>query len=201
MGVALITGGTKRIGDLIARHFKSQGWEVIAHSSSEADFNYPNQIKAMLESLSVPDLVINNAAIFESDDLSEEILRVNYHAPLQIIEYFATHSQKPICVINMLDAWARAAETKQFKTYRASKLMLTKFTKDSVRIMPNHIRVNGVELGMVLYKQGQSKKKFAKLQKKFPTSVDDILEVVDYIVKNEDIRGEVINIPEWKLAR
>jgi NAD(P)-dependent dehydrogenase (short-subunit alcohol dehydrogenase family) len=209
---ALITGGSKRIGAKITEHLHKSGWQATIHCRKlesdaanliQADLNSPEEIKEMLAKIPTPDLVINNAAIFEADAVPhshERHMQINYQAPVQIIEHYAQTASKEICIINLLDAWASIATPKMFGNYIKSKRALAQYTQASKLDLPANIRVNAIELGMVLYKEGQPKEIFLDLQKKFPTTLDDILQVIDYLVKDRSLRGEIINIPQWKLA-
>ncbi len=90
----LVTGGAKRIGECICKHFAQNGWHVLIHynkSNSDAenlakqinefggaaetvyfDLNQPENIDEIIKALceNHPDLqaIINNAAVFEYDD-------------------------------------------------------------------------------------------------------------------------------------
>ena len=90
----LVTGGAKRIGECICKHFAQNGWRVLIHynksetnaqclakqinefgGSAETicfDLNQPDKIDNIIKELCInyPDLrvIINNAAIFEYDD-------------------------------------------------------------------------------------------------------------------------------------
>lgn len=206
MRTALVTGGAKRIGASIVDHLRRSGWNVIVHyfasqrpdeNSVKADFNDPGEIKNMLAQLPAIDLIINNASIFEDDSSKlsfDRHMQINYEAPVQIAEHYR-HTNT--CIINILDAWATNAKSKNFQNYIASKRKLAKYTSTP---NPTLSRVNAIELGVVLHKEGQDKVAFDKLKQKFPTSVDDIFQVIDYIISDNNVRGEIINIPKWKLV-
>ena len=100
----------------------------------------------------------------------------------------------------MLDAWASSPNIKNFHAYAASKIALSEFTTNSNNMLTNNIRVVGLELGATLYKPEQPATIFKSLQKELPTTIDDVLQLVDYIIETEELRGEIINIPKWKLT-
>lgn len=220
MRIALVTGGAKRIGAEIARHLSEQNWKVIIHYNTsaqqaaalakeiggkivQADFADPVQIHKMLRSLGKPpDLIINNAAVLKNDfsvHAYDNQLQINLFAPQQIVWECCMATKDEICIINMLDVWASTMPA-NFGSYALTKMALGLFTRSFVKLLPQNARVNGIALGCVLYKAGQAQDVFLELQKKFPTSIDDILKAIDYIVLHKEIRGEVLKLTEWKPA-
>ena len=134
----LITGGSTRIGKEIALHFSKKGWNIAIHyfkSSSEA-----KKLKSILEKKSVKvvlikadlkntkqvekiipsvvkkigkiDCLINNAALFEKDDILNftnkswnDHLNINLLAPTILIKHFAKQASKKTSsnIINIID--------------------------------------------------------------------------------------------------
>ncbi len=218
MRTALVTGGASRIGAEIARHLSKQNWKVIIHYNTSqqqaedlareiggetvhADFAKSGQIQKMFSNISkMPELIINNAAIFKNDTSPlayDEQLQINLLAPQQIIWESCWATKNEISIINMLDVWATTMPV-NFESYALTKVALGLFTRNFARLLPLNARINGIALGVVLYKAGQAKDVFLELQKKFPTSIDDILKAIDYIISHKELRGEVIKLTEWK---
>ena len=87
---AFVTGGAKRIGAKIVEHLLNKGWNLIVHHYTTTAQNLPvKYIKANLNSIEeisnmlkalpvVPDLIINNAAIFEPDSAPDSKVRHIY---------------------------------------------------------------------------------------------------------------------------
>lgn len=93
--VALVTGGARRIGEVISRRLARSGWDVVVHCNSslaagqalatdlcshgaraatvEADLSNRDAVGTLLDRASQPfgpvTLLVNNAAAFERDDL------------------------------------------------------------------------------------------------------------------------------------
>ena len=117
----LITGGSIRIGREIAIHFSKKGWNIAIHyfkSSSEAKavkkIIEKNKVKVVLikadlknskqvnnifsiakKELGTIDCLVNNAALFEKDDILDftnktwnDHLNINLLAPTILIKHF-----------------------------------------------------------------------------------------------------------------
>ena len=118
----LITGGAKRIGAIMARHFAAAGWHVVIHygqSRAEAEalaatlpsaqcvsceLNDPDAAVAMVEALAarLPNwpLLINCAAVFRFDNahaldraVFDEAMRVNAASPTRMAQAFLAHAR------------------------------------------------------------------------------------------------------------
>ena len=122
----LITGGSTRIGKSIALHFAKKGWNIAIHyfsSSNEAknlkkiiekeqvkvvlikaDLKKIKQIEKIIptvrKKLGTIDCLINNAALFEKDDISDFTLK-SWNDHININVAFAKNS--PIGVDTMDD--------------------------------------------------------------------------------------------------
>ena len=118
----LITGAATRVGKAIALHFAERGWNIALHyfrSSSKAkklkkiieqnlvkvvlikaDLKNPKQIEKVMsiarKKLGTIDCLINNAALFEKDDITNfstkswnDHLNINLLAPTILTKQFA----------------------------------------------------------------------------------------------------------------
>ena len=128
----LITGGSTRIGRELALHFSKKGWNIAIHyfrSSSKAkilkknleensikvvlikaDLRSEKQVKKIIpfakKKLGTIHCLINNAALFEKDDVSNfslkswnDHLNTNLLAPTILIKEFAKQASKKIAQI------------------------------------------------------------------------------------------------------
>ena len=228
----LITGGSTRIGKEIALHFSKKGWNIAIHyfkSSSEA-----KKLKSILEKKSVKvvlikadlkntkqvekiipsvvkkigkiDCLINNAALFEKDDILNftnkswnDHLNINLLAPTILIKHFAKQASKKTLsnIINIIDQRVFKL-TPIFMSYTLSKSALYTLTKTmAMRLSPN-IKVNGIAPGPTIKSKRQSEKHFDKQAKstllKKPVSTQDICDTVEFLINNNSITGQVIAV-------
>ena len=177
----LITGGATRIGKEIAIHFSKKGWNIAIHyfkSSSKAKKLKreieSNQVKAVLikadlrnvkqvekiipivkKKLGTINCLINNAALFERDDILNftnkswnDHLNINLLAPTILTKEFIKQSSKKYIsdIINIIDQRVFKL-TPIFLSYTLSKSALYTLTKTmAMRLGPN-IKVNGIAPG------------------------------------------------------
>ena len=228
----LITGGATRIGKEIALHFSKRGWNIAIHyfkSHTEAKklkkIVEENSVKATLikadlknikqvekiipfvkKKLGTIDCLINNAALFERDDIFKftpkgwnDHLNINLLAPVILTKYFAkqTSKEKVFNIINIVDQRVFKL-TPHFMSYTLSKSALYTFTKTmAMRLSPN-IKVNGIAPGPTIKSKRQTIKHFNKqarstlLEK--PVGLKDICDTVEFLIKNKSITGEIIAV-------
>jgi len=229
---AIITGAAKRIGARIAKALGNEGWFVYLHynsSSKEAkkvlheikssggngqlikmDLSHPDcgeQIINQIDCTAPPvELLINNAAKFEYDDIStvnsvsmDQHFFANVRGPMLLSKAFfelITKGQQG-CVINVLDNKIFALNP-DYLSYTISKAALQCATETLAMAMAPHIRVNGIAPGITLESGGQGDISFQKGQKMSPigkvSSVKDIIKAVFFIVNTRSINGHIITI-------
>ena len=228
----LITGGSTRIGKQIAIHFARRGWNIGVHyfkSSSKAkilkkileknqikvalikaDLKNMNQVETIIsrakKQLGSLDCLINNAALFEKDDILNfplkswnDHLNINLLAPVILTKYFAKQAPKKNVsnIINIIDQRV-FRPTPIFMSYTLSKSALYTFTKTmAMRLSPN-IKLNGIAPGPVIKSKRQSVRHFNKQAKstllKKPVSLSDICDTVELLINSKSITGEVIAV-------
>lgn len=161
----------------------------------------PKLIKLVTERFGQLDLLINNAAVFEpstlketSDELLTRQTMVNYMAPFILIRDFAINASKGL-IINLVDA--RIANNKSdHLAYSLSKKSLWELTKSAALELAPFFRVNAIAPGAILPPAGKDihylKKIASKTPMKVPSGIDAVLRSIDFIIKNEDLTGQLI---------
>jgi len=228
----LITGGSTRIGKEIALYFSKKGWNIAIHylkSSSEAkklkSIMEKNSIKVVLikadlknkkqvekiiptvvKKLGKIDCLVNNAALFEKDDILNftskswsDHLNINLLAPAILIKHFVKQASKKKLsnIINIIDQRVFKL-TPIFTSYTLSKSALYTLTKTmAMRLGPN-IKVNGIAPGPTIKSKRQSKVHFNKQAKstllKKPVGLKDICDTLEFLINNNSITGQVIAV-------
>jgi NAD(P)-dependent dehydrogenase (short-subunit alcohol dehydrogenase family) len=225
MGTALITGAAKRVGSAIALGLAEAGWDIVLHfnkSIDEAlalkknierlgnkvyllqhDLSKLNEIEGLLPEITL-DLLVNNASIFENDNLLEiepelllQHLKINFIAPIMLTKLFMSRSagSSNPSIINILDNKIENSP-KNFISYYLSKNALSYFTRVSAENLAPRIRVNGVALGYIIKNDNQSNDSFERnishsLLKKIVLK-KNLVDTISYLAHNENTTGNII---------
>ena len=227
----IITGGATRIGAAIAKSLAGYDIKISIHFNKsineakklkkrledlgstvyliKADLNNQKQtqkiVKEAYDKMKGLDCLINNASVFENDNLknfSEESfskhMNINLKAPAILIKNFSKHVKTSQgVVINILDQRIEKL-TPYFFSYTLSKTALGTLTATSaMRLSPN-IRVNGVSPGPTLKNKRQSETHFKKQWKsvllKKKVDLDNICDSVKFLIGNNNVTGQIINV-------
>tara|TARA_B100001173_G_scaffold217137_1_gene187656 strand:+ start:25 stop:777 length:753 start_codon:yes stop_codon:yes gene_type:complete len=227
----IITGAATRIGAAIAKKLSGPNIEIIIHYNKskinaeklqkelnknqtkvwliKGDLSKENDLKKILKfaksKLKYFDCLINNASLFENDNLKnftsqswDQHLNVNLKAPAYLTKEFAKNTKgKNNNIINIIDQRVFKL-TPFFSSYTLSKTGLYTLTKTSAMSLAPNIRVNGIAPGPTIKNKRQSNKHFKKQYLatllKQQVNVNEICNAVDFFIKNSSITGQVLAI-------
>ena len=228
----LITGAATRVGKAIALHFAERGWNIALHyfrSSSKArelkkiieqnwvkvaliktNLKNPKQVEKIVplakRKLGTIDCLINNAALFEKDDIENfttkswnDHFNINLLAPTILTKQFAKQvSKKTISsIINIIDQRIFNL-TPFFMSYTISKSGLQTLTKTmAMRLRPN-IKVNAIAPGPTIKSKRQTERHFRNQVKstllKKSVRLEDICDTTEFLANNNSITGQIITV-------
>ena len=227
----IITGAATRIGAAIAKKLSGPQVEIVIHynkskSSAEqlkkeliknktkvylikGDLSKENDLKKIVKfsksKLKYFDCLINNASLFENDNLKNftskswsQHLNVNLKAPAYLTKEFAKNIRgKNNNIINIIDQRVFKL-TPFFFSYTLSKTGLYTLTKTSAMSLSPNIRVNGIAPGPTIKNKRQTDKHFKKQYLATPlrkqVDVEEVCNAVDFFIKNSSITGQVLAV-------
>ena len=227
----IITGAANRIGAAIAKKLSGPNIEIIIHFNKskinaeklkkelnknqtkvwlvKGDLSKENDLKKIIKfaksKLKYFDCLINNASLFENDNLKnftskswDQHLNVNLKAPAYLTKKFAKNTKgKNNNIINIIDQRVFKL-TPFFSSYTLSKTGLYTLTKTSAMSLAPNIRVNGIAPGPTIKNKRQSnkhcKKQYLATPLKQQVKLDEICNAVDFFIKNSSITGQVLAI-------
>jgi len=227
----VITGSATRIGAAIAKSLAGYDVKIILHyNKSEKEVkklkaeleNFGSEvflIKADLSKITqtkkiIPfaykkmkglDCLINNASIFEKDDLSNfneksfnNHLNVNLKAPAILTQDFKKYlKSNKGNIVNIIDQRIFNL-TPFFMSYTISKSGLQTLTKTmAMRLGPN-IKVNGIAPGPIIKSKRQTNRHFKNQVKstllKKSVDLEDICNAAELLIENNSITGQIIAV-------
>ena len=227
----IITGAATRMGAAIAKKLSGPNVEIVIHYNKskvsaeklqkelkknktkvwliKGDLSKENDLKKIIKfaksKLKYFDCLINNASLFENDNLKNftskswnNHLDVNLKAPAYLTKEFAKNIKgKNNNIINIIDQRVFKL-TPYFTSYTLSKTGLYTLTKTSAMSLAPSIRVNGIAPGPTIKNKRQSNKHFKKQYLATPlkqqVDVIEICNAVDFFIKNSSITGQVLAI-------
>jgi NAD(P)-dependent dehydrogenase (short-subunit alcohol dehydrogenase family) len=152
------------------------------------------------------DCLINNAAVFEKDDLAtltpaswQGHMQTNLFAPLLLIRDFAKQYKGSAGnIINITDGLAGWSVSPTFFSYAMSKLALTDATRMLVRELAPAIRINAIAPGATLEGEHDKKDAFTKLREVIPlarvSAPEEICAAVHYILSAPSLSGQILSL-------
>ena len=195
-GTVLVSGAARRIGKAIAMDLAAHGYRVAVHANRSgaeaeavaaairdaggvaevflADLSDMNAVRALhgqvSERMGQPDIIINNASMFQDDDVrafDEELFdrhfAVHVKAPAVLAEAMAATlpGGSEGLIVNVIDqrVWKL---TPRFFSYTLSKSALWTATRTMAQALAPRIRVNAIGPGPTLANERQKAEDFAR---------------------------------------
>ncbi len=227
----IITGGATRIGSAIAKSLAGYDVEITIHFNKsiklakklkaeleeigtkvyliKADLNNQKQVNKIIsfanKKMRGIDCLINNASLFEKDDLSSfseksftKHINVNLKAAAILIRDFKKFVKfKEANIVNIIDQRIKKL-TPFFSSYTLSKAGLGTLTKTAAMKLAPNIRVNGISPGPTIKNKRQSERHFKAQWKstilKKKVDVSNICKTVKFLIENENVTGQIISV-------
>lgn len=228
--VALVTGAARRIGRAIALDLARQGWDVAVHANNSrdeadtlvreitafgrratllsADLMNEDEVEALVPdataALGPVGLLVNNASIFEQDDIAsmdragwDRHMEANLRAPALLIQHFAAAlpPEAEGVAVNIIDQRVLHPGA-DFLSYTLSKSGLWTLTRTLALALAPRIRVNAIGPGPVLQSIHQSQADFAAEVESVPlrrqTELAEICRAIAFIVQARSMTGQMI---------
>ena len=227
----IITGSATRIGAAIAKSLAEYGIKITLHYNNsvyevkklkielekfgskvyliKADLSKQKQIEKLIpfayKNMKGLDCLINNASIFEKDDINsfteksfDKHLNINLKAPALLTQDFKKYiKSNKGNIINIIDQRIFKL-TPFFFSYTLSKTGLQTLTKTSAMALAPNIRVNAIAPGPTIKNKRQSdshfKKQWKSLILKEKVNPKNICETIKYFINNENVTGQVISV-------
>lgn len=228
--IALVTGAARRIGEAIALDLAAHGFSVAVHANSSraeaeavagtirtqggtaevftADLSETAQVRKLyadvVAHLGSPELIVNNASVFEDDevsrfdeDLFDRHFAIHLKAPAILAEAMANGlpDGREGLIVNIIDqrVWKL---TPRFFSYTLSKSALWTATQTMAQALAPRIRVNAIGPGPTLANERQKADDFARQAEAVPLGRGpDLAEfgaTIRYLHEARSVTGQMI---------
>jgi len=207
---ALITGGSRGIGQQIAQVMSARGFEVVVPKRQELNLESLESIEKYFATDRQFDILVNNAGINFISPLAEiatdqwsQMLSVNLTAPMKLVQKVIPHMQKSKWgrIVNISSIFSNITREGR-ASYSASKSGLNGLTRSAaVELGKYGILVNAVCPGYVetqLTHQNNSPADIERILKTIPVGrmadPSEIAELVEFLCsdRNSYITGQMI---------
>ena len=224
--VVLVTGAAQRIGRTIALHLGAHGWRVAVHYRHSAaaasqtvaqlraagtqaiavgadlavEAECEGLVPAVLEGFGRIDAVVNNASLFEYDDVAsfsaaamDRAWRANTMPAIVLARVL--HRAGGGCVINLLDQKLRNPNP-DYLSYSLSKAALEAAGTMLAQALAPTVRVCGVAPGVTLLSGEMNDAEFSASHRMTPlqrsSTPDDVARAVRFLLESPAITGTTL---------
>jgi pteridine reductase len=203
--VALVTGGTGRVGRAIAARLEADGYRVLAASSLDGDVSRPDEARALVErtarELGGLDVVVCAAAAGFAPRPVEEVTEADWDTALD------TTAKGTFFTLQAAASWLRPSEVgvvvviedvaafqpwPLFGPHCAAKAAQAMLTRVFARALAPDVRVCGVAPGAVAVEPEQEERREAEALLGRIGSPEDVAEAVAYLVGADFVTGTTL---------
>jgi pteridine reductase len=149
-------------------------------------------------------VLVNSAAVMPRADarsmtaaVFDEVIGLNLRAPFLCAQLAYERMTSGGVIVNISDIGAQKSWA-GFPAYSVSKAGLDSLTRILARSFAPGVRVNGIAPGLALASESMAPEDWERLVKRLPlqrtVSMDELLGVLEFLLKNEYITGQTINI-------
>lgn len=222
--LALVTGGMRRLGAVIARQLADAGYDLAlsSHVDSQpettfgaetnwhcfvADLADPQAPATLIDDVAahfgrVPDLLVNNAAMFGQDDWAamdaatlDAHFRLNSFAPLLLSQALVRSAAQQVAIVHIVDQRVVNPHRDQI-SYTLSKQALAASVRTMAIAFGTKARVNAVAPGLVIVTDDYASGQANRLAKLMPLGAlpepAAVAEAVLYLATARHVTGQTI---------
>ncbi|HXV58735.1 MAG TPA: SDR family oxidoreductase [Gaiellaceae bacterium] len=213
-GLALVTGGTGRVGSAVAARLEADGFRVVAAGRRDGDLADPAQARALVEraagELGGLDLVVHAAAEgFEPravEDVTEEQWDRAFGATAKG-SFFVAQAAAPhlrassLGLLVLVEDVAAYQPWPAFAPHCAAKAAQAMLTRVLARALAPDVRVCGIAPGPVAVEPGQEERRSAETLLGRVGSPEDVAAAVAYLAGASFVTGTSLVVDGGRLLR
>jgi pteridine reductase len=210
---ALVTGGTGRVGSVVASRLRAEGWSVIAAGRADGDLAHPPEAAALVEraasELGGLDLLVNGAGEgFEPKsvlELTERDWELAFGATAKgsffVTQAAAPHLREQGGAVVMIEDVAAYQPWPSFAAHCAAKAAQAMLTRVLARALAPEVRVCGVAPGPVAVDPAQEERRAAETLLRRVGSPDDVAAAVAFLARADFVTGTSLVVDGGRLLQ
>ena len=200
-----MTGGTGRVGSVIAARLEAEGFAVLAAGSDDGDVSRPEEARTLVERAAAElgglDIVVNAASAGFEPRRIEDVTETDWDAALDSTakgSFFVTQAAVPhlrassLGLVVMIEDVAAYRPWPAFAPHCAAKAAQAMLTRVLARALAPDIRVCGIAPGPVAVEPGQEERRAAETLLERIGSPEDIAGAVLFLVSADFVTGSTI---------
>ena len=202
---ALVTGGTGRVGSVIAARLQTEGFSVLAAGRRDGDLSRPDEARALVERVAEElgglDLLVNALSDGFEPRPVEKVSEDDWDAALDSTakgSFFVTQAAVPylrdssLGLVVMIEDIAGYQPWPSFGPHCAAKAAQAMLTRLFARALAPDVRVCGIAPGPVAVEPGQEERRAAETLLGRIGAPEDVAGAVVYLVAAEFVTGSTI---------
>ena len=210
---ALVTGGTGRLGSVVAARLRDEGWQVVAAGSRDGDVARAEEARALvaraIDELGGLDLVVNGAAAGFAPLPFEEVGEADFEAAFGATvrgSFFVTQAAAPHLrntkgVVVMIEDVAAYQPWPSFAAHCAAKAAQAMLTRVLAKALAPDVRVVGVAPGPVAVEPEQEERRAGETVLGRTGSPDDVADAVLYLAHAGFVTGTSLVVDGGRLLQ
>jgi pteridine reductase len=200
-----VTGGTGRVGSVVAARLEAEGYTVLAAGSKHGDVARPEEARALVEraveELGGLDLLVNAASGGFVPMRLEDVTEADWEAALGATAkgtFFVTQAAAPHLrasgrgLVVVIEDVAAYRPWPAFAPHSAAKAAQAMLTRVFAKALAPDIRVCGIAPGPVAVEPGQEERRAAETLLGRIGSPDDIAGAILYLAGAEFVTGSTL---------
>jgi pteridine reductase len=210
---ALVTGGTGRLGSVIAARLEREGWSVVAVGRADGDLSTAegarSVVRSAAERLDGLDVLVNAAsdgfrplAVDEvQEDDWDEAFGATAKGSFFVTQAAAPHLREARGVVVMIEDVAAYQPWPSFAAHCAAKAAQAMLTRVFARALAPEVRVCGIAPGAVAVEEDQVERRAAETLLGRVGTPDDVADAVLFLVGADFVTGTTLVVDGGRLLQ
>jgi pteridine reductase len=210
---ALVTGGTGRVGSVVAARLRDAGGSVLAAGRRDGDLTRPEQARALVEravaELGGLDLLVYAAGDGFAPRPLADVSEADWDAAVDVtakgtfftVQAAAPHLRAARGAAILVEDVAAYQPWPSFAAHCAAKAAQAMLTRVLARALAPEARVCGIAPGSVAVEPGQEERRAAEAALERVGSPDDVAEAVLYLAQAGFVTGSSLVVDGGRLLQ